>query len=158
MIEHDVTVKVLTNRLYCKNSDVDFPENLTCNCNYFNSEEEEEDDEINEVDVEALFHYIEDEDSAKLPTSSVREGTELVEEQPIYPTQDSLSNEILKRIIMGFDKHHNIDIATKFKTVDFQIFTPNRIVLEKQTIQRICQTPNVLPKHIADMGTFKEGK
>ena len=85
-----------------------------------------EENEIDGAIIDALIDYHEDDYSADLPTSSVREGAELIQEQPIYPTQDSLSNVLLERIILGFTKHHGIDIATKFRSLDFQIFTPNR--------------------------------
>ena len=33
----------------------------------------------------------------------------------------------------------------------FQIYTPDRLVLEKQTLQRLCKTPFVLPESIANL-------
>ena len=115
-------------------------------------------------------YYDDGNDSTQLPISSIRQESEIIPEIPIHATQNFLSDILLDRIQSGFFefydrdvmKLHNFifeskqDIWTWFTSMDFLIITPNRIVLERQTVERICKTPNVLPHHIAQLDEGKK--
>ena len=63
------------------------------------------------------------ENDLKLPSNSVTKGATLEKIEPVYPTQTTLSRIMLDRILMTFEKVHQIDLRTKFKAVDFQVST-----------------------------------
>ena len=63
------------------------------------------------------------ENDLKLPSNSVTKGATLEKIEPVYPTQTTLSRIMLDRILMTFEKVHQIDLRTKFKSMDFQVST-----------------------------------
>ena len=106
-------------------------------------------------DIEQMRHYEEDQELSSTSINVVPKT-----KPSIFPSQKCLSDILLKRIIYSFEsqrRQENRKSNFQFKSVDFQVFTPRRNILESQTLARVMSTPNVLPKHIQDsIGTANE--
>ena len=75
-------------------------------------------DDIDEATDDDFINFHQ-EDSKKLPTTSV--GATLEEVPNVYPTQKTISDEILKRIKIALFMQGITDISDRFKTFDFQV-------------------------------------
>ena len=94
-----------------------------------------------------IRYYEEDKELSSTPINVVPKT-----KPSIFPSQKCLSDILFKRIIYSLERQ-----GIQVKSLDFQIYTARRNILESQTLARVMSTPNVLPKRIQDsIGTANE--